>query len=226
MFCKQVYLGCPGADTHGLWLPRPSLGQILPPSPPPRQICPELSIIELKPDLWYQHPAGAAPSPGTYPALWGGLVFTALRPSTGSLGGRGLTGLLLEGEQRGLHARSGFQHTPGCSSLGVPLSPADPAGQRCSCMWYWEHWSHWDCRSDARHRLLCVLQQGMRDLFHPQHHPLSSAGRSPQPFSPDPARCCCRSQGSVREATNHLFCRKTMCTSPTCLGGAERGLVL
>lgn len=68
---------------------------------------------------------------------------------------------------------------PAHPGLAVLLSP----GQRCSCMWYWEHWSHWARRSDTGHRLPCVLQPGMSDLFQPQHHPLSSAGCSPRPLT-------------------------------------------
>lgn len=92
LVCKQVCLGCPHADTRGPWLPPPSAGT----SAKTRIVCNWAQTGVIVPARLEQ-----SLSPATYPDFRGGLVLTALRPSAGSLGGRGLAGLLLEGEQRG-----------------------------------------------------------------------------------------------------------------------------
>lgn len=38
--------------TQGPQLPHPPWAKLPPPSPPPRQMCPELSMTELKAELW------------------------------------------------------------------------------------------------------------------------------------------------------------------------------
>lgn len=63
---------------------------------------------------------------------------------------------------------------------------------------------------------------GTRDLFHPQHRPLSPAGCSPQPRPR--SLLLLQPRKRLGEATNHLFCRKTGGTNPTCLGGGLGGV--
>lgn len=106
MFSEQV-----GGGAHAPALP-PLPPRVPAPAAAPSpgtQICPKLSPIEPETVPW-------AP-PATYPAFWGGLVFTALRPAAGSLGGRGFAGLLLDGEQRG-----------GTLRMGVPRAIPHAAG--------------------------------------------------------------------------------------------------
>lgn len=118
---KQVCHGCPHADTRGPWLP-----------PPSARTSAKTQIVCNWAQTGVTVPARLAQSlsPATYPDFRGGLVLTALRPSAGSLGGRGLAGLLLEGEQSG-GCRWGSRGGRGQLrvQLGAPFSQADPAGQ-------------------------------------------------------------------------------------------------